>query len=389
VTPRLTLACLLVVAAASIASAQSAATAPPASDLKTFIGSLGSLDYPVRTNAARQLRRAAAADAVPALTQAARSHPDEYVRYRAFVLLTSLNDRAASEVARGVLRDRNDRLRQVAYEWLERHPDPALTATLLSLLQTEQAEFVRPALIGAVAALGDNPEVQRAMIGETGRGLDLFRSAVIEALGDYKARYAFDTLSAIAKQDGPLQDDAAIALGKLKDQKALETLAGLQRTAPRDVQPSIAAAICLLGINCDSHENYLSETLKFSDKNIGFQELLRGAAAGLGALGVSGRRQALDVLIDIGMPSRDPARAPIALALAAVALRNTPLMMKALEERADRDGAIELMAEGFDMLEEDLDKERFFMQARRTFWESPEGSPRRALMQRLIGKLDF
>ena len=89
------------------------------------------------------------------------------------------------------------------------------------------------------------------------------------------------------------------------------------------------------------------------------------------------------------MPSRDPARAPIALALAAVALRNTPLMMKALEERADRDGAIELMAEGFDMLEEDLDKERFFMQARRTFWESPEGSPRRALMQRLIGKLDF
>ena len=41
------------------------------------------------------------------------------------------------------------------------------------------------------------------------------------------------------------------------------------------------------------------------------------------------------------------------------------------------------------MLEEDLDKERFFAFARRTYWESPEGSPRRALMQTLIGKLDF
>jgi hypothetical protein len=133
----------------------------------------------------------------------------------------------------------------------------------------------------------------------------------------------------------------------------------------------------------------LTETLKFSDKNIGFQELLRGAAAGLGALGVAGRAEAADALIEIGIPSRDPARAPIALALATIALRNTPLMMARLEGRQDRDGAIGLVAEGFDMLEEDLDKERFFMLARRTFWDSPEGSGRRALMQTLIGKLDF
>ena len=30
------------------------------------------------------------------------------------------------------------------------------------------------------------------------------------------------------------------------------------------------------------------------------------------------------------------------------------------------------------MLEEDLDKERFFALVRRTYWESPEGSPTRA-----------
>ena len=51
--------------------------------------------------------------------------------------------------------------------------------------------------------------------------------------------------------------------------------------------------------------------------------------------------------------------------------------------------AIALLAEGFDMLEEDLDKERFYAFARRVYWESPDGSPRRALMQTLIGKLDF
>ena len=79
----------------------------------------------------------------------------------------------------------------------------------------------------------------------------------------------------------------------------------------------------------------------------------------------------------------------MALALATVALRNTPLMMTLLEKHSDREKAIALLAEGFDMLEEDLDKERFFALARRTYWESPEGSPRRALMQTLIGKLDF
>ena len=41
------------------------------------------------------------------------------------------------------------------------------------------------------------------------------------------------------------------------------------------------------------------------------------------------------------------------------------------------------------MLEEDLDKERFFAFARRTFWDAAEGSPRAALMQTLIGKLEF
>jgi hypothetical protein len=148
----------------------------------------------------------------------------------------------------------------------------------------------------------------------------------------------------------------------------------------------------LLGVNCGSHENYLIETLKFatSNPNLGFQELLRGAAGGLGALAVSGGHdEAAEALFEIGIPSHDPTRAPVSLALATIALRNTSLMLSVLGKHADRTRAIDLVAEGFDGLEEDLDKETFFAAVRRTYWGSPEGSATRQLMQTIIGNLDF
>jgi HEAT repeat protein len=360
-----------------------------AAQLQGAIDKLGSLDYTTRTDASRLVRRTAGSQAVPALLNAVDQHADGYVRYRALVLLTGFNDVRTKDAMRESLASPNDRLRTVAYSYFEHNPDRALVPDLLAGLEKEQAEFVRPAVIRALAAHGADPRVQQVLVRESGRGEDFFRSVVIEALGDYKATYAFDALNAIAKLDGPLLDDAALALGKIGDRRALETLSGLQRTAPRTAQPFVAAGICLLGINCGSHENYLIETLKFADQNIGFQELLRGAAAGLGALGVSGRETAVTALFDVGIPSRDPTRAPVALAAATVALRNTPLMLSILKAAPKQAEAIALMAEGFDMLEEDLDKERFFALVRRTYWEAPENSPDRRLMQTLIGKLDF
>jgi HEAT repeat protein len=259
----------------------------------------------------------------------------------------------------------------------------------LTALDKETAEFVRPALVRALAALGDDARVRPALLREVTRGQDFFRGAVIEALGDYKAQYAVDGITGVAKLEGPLQDDAALALGKIGDKRALETLAAIQRTAPRPMQPAIAAAICLLGVNCESHVAYLVDALTFADKNEGFQELLRGAASGLGALAINGHVEAAQALVDVGVPSKDATRAPVALALATVALRNTPLMLTLVESLANRDAALALLADGFDMLEEDLEKERFFAFARRTYWESPDSSPRRALMQTIIGKLDF
>jgi len=368
--------------------------APSAEQLKSAIDKLGDFDYATRTAAARTVRRTVASQAVPALLQTVAEHADGYVRYRALVLLTGFNDPRTKEAMRESRTSPNDRLRSVAYSFFEHQPDAAMVGELVAALDKEQGEFVRPSLVRALAAHGavfDDQPLKQLLLREVGRGEDYFRSAVIEALGDYKAVYAYDALIAVAKLDGPLQDDAALALGKIGDKRALATLAALQQTAPRQSQPTIAAAICALGVNCGSHQNYLIETLKFADRNLGFQELLRGAATGLGALAVAGGHdQAVDALFDVGIPSRDEStRAPVALALGMVALRKTPLMMTVLARRPDRDRAIELVAEGFDMLEEDLDKEAFFAAARRAYWDSPDESPSRVLMQTLIGKLDF
>jgi hypothetical protein len=317
------------------------------------------------------------------------------VSYRALVILTGFNDPRTKDAIREWRTSPNDRLRTVAYSFLEHHPDRTMIGDLLTALDQEQGEFVRPSLVRALVAHGamfDDPRIRQTLLREVGRGEDYFRSAVIEALGDYKALYAYDALVTVAKLDGPLQDDAALALGKIGDKRALETLAMLQKSAPRQSQPTVAAAICLLGVNCGSHENYLIETLKFanSNPNLGFQELLRGAAGGLGALAVAGGHdEAAVALFEVGIPSHDPTRAPVSLALGTVALRNTPLMLSVLGKHADRDRAIDLVAEGFDMLEEDLDKETFFAAARRAYWGAPEGSANRQLMQTLIGKLDF
>jgi len=196
----------------------------------------------------------------------------------------------------------------------------------------------------------------------------------------------------VVKIDGPLRNDTAIALGKLGDKRALDVLATLQRTAPKASQPYIAAAICLLGLNCQAHEQFLTETLKFADRTPGHQDHLRASAAALAQLAVAGPsvdRASVDALFEVGTAAGESTRAPVSLALATVAIRRTPAMLTALQLRPDRDTAMALLAEGFDGLTEDYEKERFFAFVRRAYWEAAEGSSNRALIQTLIGKLDF
>lgn len=357
--------------------------------VQAAIDSLSNLDFPIRMNASRTLRRAPASAVVPALIRAVESHKDQFVRFRALVLLTGFNDARTAELVREIVSNPNDRLRTVAYMYYEHHPTANMIPVLLQSLEREESEFVRPALVRALAAQANDPRVRETLLVEVGRGQDFFRSGVIEALGDYRAVYAVEPLMSIAGLTGPLQVDAVIALGKLKDQRAMQTLAALQRSAPRESQPTIAAAICLLGINCDAHVPYLIETLRFAEKNPGYQELLRNTVAGLVALANSGHAQALTALFDVGITAVDPPRAPMALGVGTVAIRNTPLLLSFLESYKNADGAISLIAEGFDMLEEDYEEESFFAAVRRGYWQAAEGSPTRRIGEALIDKLEF
>lgn len=380
--PRLLVAGLLIVAAMSSAAAQGT---QPATELQQNIDRLSTFDYSPRMNAARMLRRAPPVVVVPALIGAVRGHPDEFVRYRALIVLTSFNDPGTPALMRMLLADRNDRVREVAYRWFERNPDPALTSLLLLALNSEQSEFVRPALVRAVAAIPADDMVRRALIAEVGRGFDFFRSAVIEALGDYRAAYATDAISAVAAGDGPLQDDAVLALGRIGDRRALGGLS-LTTTSP-EVAPALQAAQCLLGDMCASRIEWLVATAK---NPVVRPEVVRAAVAALGAIA---RRDiaARTALLALAQGAPDRLTHEAALAFSGVALREPADVVTWLARVSVDEGsrAMELLREGFESLEEDFAEEQFFAAARAAYWKDREGSPTRTVVATLLEKLEF
>ena len=203
-------AILWLVAAGATARAQAAP-----GELAQAIAQLGDFDHAIRVEASRVVRRAEAEAAVPALIEAAHRHDDSYVQFRAAVLLYGFGDRRVREFFRDALDSPNGRVRAAAYDYAEHAPDPALVPRLMAALERETSEFVRPALVRALAAHDGDPEVRAQLVRDIDQGEGYFRGAVIEALGDYKAEYAVEALIRIAADAGPLRDDAVLALGKI------------------------------------------------------------------------------------------------------------------------------------------------------------------------------
>jgi HEAT repeat protein len=358
--------------------------------LEAAIDQLGQFDLTIRTNAAATVRRAFVDAAASALTTAAKEHKDEYVRYRALVLLSGFGTPGVPDTMKSLMADRDDRVRTVAYEWLERHPDPSQAPALIAALDRENSEFVRPALTRALAALPADDRVRAAVVPLVMRGPDAFRGAVIVALGEHKAAYAAEAIAGVAKFDGPLQDDSIIALGEIGDRAQLPVLSALQKDAPAERHPAIAAAVCLMGLDCAQQQTYLVTTVTFAVKQPEQSALLGSSAHSLGVLGAHGRLDAIDALITAGVPAQDPARGTVALALADAALRNPDALVETIAKLSDPAPAITLLRDGFDMLSaEDFAQEQFFVAIRQAYWAAPDGSPRRRVTQALIDTLEF
>jgi HEAT repeat protein len=364
---------------------------PGAQDsLTSAIDSLGAFDFPTRMAAARTVRRAASADAVPLLAAAVKNHKDSYVRFRALVLLAGFDDKSTADVIASIMGDRNDRLRAVAYEWFERNTTAAPVPALIEALSKESSEFVRPSLMRALSALNADPRARAALTPLIASGEDFFRGEVIQGLGDHKAAWAVPAILAVAKLDGPLQDDAVLALGKIGTVSVVTELGALQKDAARDRLPALAAAICMLGVNCEGNRKYLDDSLKFAASHDGYQPLVRASAHALGALAARGDQAAFTSIFDNGIGANDQSRGTIALALGGAAVRQPAALLTALASRStDQAAAIELLRDAFDMLEEDFAEEMFYVEVRRAYWTAADGSPARRLAEAVLQKLEF
>ena len=381
------LALTFVAAASGIGQAQQAADAAA---LRAAVPRLSDFDHAARVEAARLLRRAPADVAVPILSNAVRTNGDEYVRYRALTLLSGFPGPATAEVMKAVRGDKNDRVRMVSYGWLEHNPDPALLPALIEAFNKEPSEFVRPALTRAIAAQIADPRAREVLAPLVLKGADYFRGGVIEALGEYGGRFAIADIASVAELEGPLQDDAITALGRLGDAAQIGLLAKLQRTAPQRIQPTLSAALCLLGQACTESARYLKETLDFASSTPGYQPLLRGAVHAHGMLALKGTKGALDVILDAGIAAKtDAVRDSIVLGLGVIALKQPDLILTVLEGRRDLASSIALFAEAFDTLAEDYEEERFYVVVRRAYWAAPADSVRRRVAEALISKLEF
>ena len=361
--------------------------------LPHLIDQLGDFDYTVRMEASRAVRRADAEVAGPALRDAARGHEDSYVQFRALVLLYGLDLPDARDAFADALQSANDRVRAAAYGYYEIEPDPALAARLLAALDTETSEFVRPALVRALAANDDGTAVRQQLVRDIDRGETFFRAVVIEALGDNRAEYAVDALVPLATAPGVLQDDALLALGKIGDRRAAHVIATARPLVDDTLQPVVSAAACLLEFDCAAELGYLVDALRYAAGVGGdgddARQLLRSATASLAALAVRDNRVALDALFDVGMDADAAARAPIALALGTVALRRPAVVRAALESRTAQEEALVLLREAFDMLDEDMAEERFYVHVRREYWGAAEGSAARAVAAAALRVLEF
>ena len=287
-----------------------AAQAPPPAQLKAAIDKLGKFDFPdrgpgrARPFAARPRRSPSRrcsggrSDTPTATSGSARSccSRASTTRARATSWPTALAERT---IACG------------------RSPTPFSSTTrtghvprLLERSRRRSREFVRPALTRALAAHGEDRKSRQAMKRLVMRGQDFFRSAVIEALGDYRARLRARRRSSRSRSStARCRTMRRWRWGRSATSAALDGAGGTaangaararsRRSPPRSACSASTAA---------RTRSYLVDSLTFAIANTASRNCCARAARALAALAASGRAGRRGRADRAGAPTRDPAR---------------------------------------------------------------------------------
>ena len=367
----------------SVRAAQERGPAPTsAAEIRAAIDQLGDLDYATRVKAGApgspQRRRASGAGAAagdPASTRTASSasaasccSPASTIRARPI--------RCAKRWPRRTIGCAKWR-----YGYFELHPDRALIPRFLAALDKENGDFVRPALVRALAAVGDDPKVRDALLLDVTRGVDFFRSTRHRGARRLQARaMPSPKLIEIAKLDGPLQDDAVMALGKIGRQAGAGGAGGVcSARGAKDLQPTLAAAICLLGVNCSLASRLPGEGAGVRRR----QSRLSGAGArrpppAWQPSRSAGNAEALEILFDKGIPSMDPIRAPLALAVAqGGAAQHAAACSRSSSKRTDQAGRHRSARRRLRHARGGSRGRAVLRRGAAGYWAAPDGSPTR------------
>ena len=308
--------------------------------------------------------------AVPPSLGRGRAHADGYVRFRALVLLSGFNDPRTHEVMVPASTIRTTACATVAYAYFEHNPDAAiLPAPARRPSQEEDREFVRPALTRALAAYADDPGARDAeALVMQGQDSSAARSSRRSATT--RGAYALAPITKVAKLEGPLQDDAVLAIGKIGDKRSWNARLDCSGRL-RGGAAGIAAAICLLGVNCSSHQGLPRGLADVRDR----KQRVPGIAAAPAAASPRSpwrRRRRRPPRHARRADARPGPRGDRAGAGRGGAPQHAA-HPRSCSPRDDAQAGHPLLREAFDMLEEDLDEERFFATVRRAYWAAPAG----------------
>ena len=367
----------------------SGSSCPP--QLKAAIDNLGKFDAATRTAAARTVRRAAASAGCARADGGGRRARGRLRSLPRAGAAVGVQRSAGARRDGSALDDPNDRLRTVAYAYFEHNKERGMAAAAAKNARQGRRRVRPPGADPRARRLRRRSGGQTALTALVMRGQDLYRSAVIEALGDYHAdlRAGADHSSRQAATARCRKTpswrwarSATSARSRSLRRCSNRRRACASRRSPRRSACSASTASRTRSSSID--------TMKFAIENIGFQDLLRASARASARWRRRARQDAA------ARAARSPAfrrairrASPVALAFGT--RRAAQHAARPQAARRAHGPAREprcCCATPSTCSKRIYEEERFFATVRRGYWQAPAGSRAQAA-DALIQALEF